>query len=62
MATREGLFRRQERVVLLGIGLLANGLTVVIIILAVLANLTALQRWWIIGKALRDQDREAGAP
>ena len=59
VATREGLFRRQERVLLLGIGLLANGLTVVIIILAVLANATALQRWAIIGKALRARDREA---
>ena len=58
VTTREGLFRRQERVVLLGIGLLANGLTVVIIILAVLANATALQRWGIIGKALRERDRE----
>ena len=62
VTTREGLFRRQERVVLLGIGLLANGLTVVIIILAVLANVTALQRWAIVGKALRERDREdAGA-
>ena len=43
----------------MGIGLLANGLTVVIIILAVLANLTALQRWVIIGRALKEQDREA---
>ena len=60
VTTRAGLFRRQERVVLLGIGLLANGLTVVIIILAVLANATALQRWGIIGKALRERDREAG--
>ena len=60
ITTREGLFRRQERVVLLGIGLLANGLTVVIIILAVLANVTALQRWAIVGKALRERDREAG--
>ena len=59
VATREGLFRRQERVLLLGIGLLANGLTVVIVILAVLANLTALQRWVIVGKGLREQDREA---
>ena len=57
VATREGLFRRQERVVLLGIGLLANGLTVVIIILAILTNLTALQRWWIVSKGLRERDR-----
>ncbi len=61
-ATREGLFRRQERVLLLGVGLLANGLTVVIIVLAVLANATALQRWWIVGRALREQDREAAGP
>ena len=56
---REGLFRRQERVVLLGIGLLFNGLTVVIAILAVLANLTALQRWAILGRRLAVLDREA---
>ena len=29
-----------------------------IIILAVLANVTALQRWAIVGKALRERDRE----
>ena len=61
VATREGLFRRQERVVLLGVGLLANGLTVVVPILAVLANATALQRWIIVGRGLRALDRaEAG--
>jgi hypothetical protein len=38
--------------VLLGLGLLLNGLTVVIIVLAVLANLTALQRSWMLAKAL----------
>jgi CDP-diacylglycerol--glycerol-3-phosphate 3-phosphatidyltransferase len=42
---REGLFRRQERVALMGIGLLFNGLTVVVWILAILSNLTALQRF-----------------
>ena len=50
---REGLFRRQERVVLLGAGLLANGLTAVIWPLAILANLTALQRFWLIARGLR---------
>ncbi len=58
IATREGLFRRQERILLIGIGLLANGLMVVIVILAVLANATALQRWAIVGEALRVLDRE----
>lgn len=57
VATREGLFRRQERVVLLGVGLLANGLTIVVPILAVLANATALQRWIIVGRGLRALDR-----
>ncbi len=61
VTARDGLFRRQERVVLLGIGLLANGLTVVIVILAILANATALQRLAILGKALRLQDREEAA-
>lgn len=53
---REGLFRRQERVVLIGLGLLFNALTVVIWLLAVLANLTALQRFWLIGRGLRAMD------
>ena len=49
---RDGLFRRQERVALLGLGLLFNGLTAVIWILAVLSNLTALQRFATLAKAL----------
>lgn len=50
---REGLFRRQERVVVLGLGMLFNGLTVAVTVLAVLANLTALQRLWLGARALR---------
>jgi CDP-diacylglycerol--glycerol-3-phosphate 3-phosphatidyltransferase len=53
---REGLFRRQERVAVLTAGLLLNGLTVVIWLLAALANLTALQRFWLIARGLRDLD------
>ncbi|MDZ7728196.1 MAG: CDP-alcohol phosphatidyltransferase family protein [Dehalococcoidia bacterium] len=53
---REGLFRRQERVALLGAGLLLNGLTVVVVILAVLSNFTALQRFAILARGLRAQD------
>ena len=56
LAMREGLFRRQERVVLLGLGLLFNGLTVVIWLLAVLANFTAMQRFVLITKGLRSLD------
>lgn len=52
MTMREGLFRRQERVALLGFGLLFNGLTVVIWALAVLSNLTALQRFWLVARGL----------
>lgn len=53
VSMREGLFRRQERVILVTVGLLLNGLTVVIWILAALTNLTALQRGWMIYRALR---------
>jgi CDP-diacylglycerol--glycerol-3-phosphate 3-phosphatidyltransferase len=54
---REGLFRRQERVVLLGGGLLLNGLTLVMWPLAILTNLTALQRFWMLARALRNEQR-----
>ncbi len=58
LSMREGLFRRQERVALLGIGLLFNGLTVVIAVLALLSNLTAFQRVWMIARGLRGMDAE----
>ncbi len=54
LSMREGLFRRQERVALLVLGLLFNGLTVVIAILAVLTNVTALQRFWMLRTGLRE--------
>ncbi len=53
LSMREGLFRRQERVALLGVALLFNALTVVIWILAVLSHLTALQRIWLIARGVR---------
>jgi CDP-diacylglycerol--glycerol-3-phosphate 3-phosphatidyltransferase len=56
LSMREGIFRRQERVALLVIGLVFNGLTVVIWILAILANLTALQRFVLIAKGLRAEE------
>lgn len=58
MTMREGLFRRQERVALLGVGLLFNGLTVVVWVLAVLSNVTALQRFWMVVRA--PEGREDG--
>jgi len=54
LSMRDGLFRRQERVALLSLGLLFNGLTVAIAILAVLANITALQRFWMLRNGLRE--------
>lgn len=53
LSMRDGFFRRQERVALVGIGLLLDALSVVIWPLAVLANLTALQRLWMIWRELR---------
>jgi CDP-diacylglycerol--glycerol-3-phosphate 3-phosphatidyltransferase len=50
---REGLFRRQERVVVLGLGLVLGWLTVAMVLLAALANFTALQRGWMLTRALR---------
>ena len=58
LSMREGIFRRQERVALIGAGLLFNGLTAVIWPLAILANITALQRFWLITRGLRAMDRE----
>lgn len=60
MAMREGLFRRQERVALLGLGLLFNGLTVVIWILAVLSNVTALQRFWMLTASRNELEANEG--
>ncbi|MBK6561411.1 MAG: CDP-alcohol phosphatidyltransferase family protein [Dehalococcoidia bacterium] len=54
MSMRDGLFRRQERVAMLTIGLFFNGLTVVIGLLAVLANFTALQRFWMLRNGMRE--------
>jgi len=52
---REGLFRRQERVAVLGLGLVLGWLTAAVAVLAVLSNLTALQRAWMLARALRDE-------
>ena len=57
LSMRDGLFRRQERVALLGIGLLFGWLEFAIPILAALSNFTALQRFVIMAKALRERDR-----
>lgn len=56
LSMREGLFRRQERVALLGLGLLFNALTVAIAILALLSHVTALQRFATITRTLRGEE------
>lgn len=53
---REGLFRRQERVVLLGAGMLVGLLTPAVLILAVLSGLTAVQRAWTAVRSLSARD------
>ncbi|MBE7518233.1 MAG: CDP-alcohol phosphatidyltransferase family protein [Thermoflexaceae bacterium] len=53
LAMRDGFFRRQERVALVGLGLLFDALAIAIWPLAVLSNLTALQRLWMVARAVR---------
>ena len=53
LSMHEGLFRRQERVALLGLGLLFHLLAPAMWIMAILSNLTALQRFWMISRELR---------
>lgn len=45
---KEGLFTRLERVFLLVVGLLFNKLTLVLWILAIFSNLTAIQRMYLV--------------
>jgi len=54
LSMRDGLFRRQERVAFLTLGLLFNALTIAVVALAVLANFTALQRFWALRSGLKD--------
>ena len=59
---REGLFRRQERVAVLSIGLLFGLLIYAVGAIAVLANLTALQRSWTVARHLRTADADSTSP
>ena len=60
MEMREGLFRRQERVAVMSAGLILGFPAVAIGIIAVLANLTALQRSWMLAAYLRGGEAGAG--
>ncbi len=59
---REGLFTRPERVIVLGVGLVFSIVRIALWILAVAANLTVLQRLWVVrGKAgALERERDSG--
>lgn len=69
---KEGILTRAERVVLLVIGLLLgtwqpiaalpDALTVVLWLLAILSNVTAVQRVLAVRKTVREQDAASGQP
>jgi CDP-diacylglycerol--glycerol-3-phosphate 3-phosphatidyltransferase len=52
---REGLFTRAERVIIIGVGSMVDQVTIVLWILAVLANLTALQRLFVVWRRTREE-------
>lgn len=54
MVIRGGLLTRFERMLVLIIGMILNELTIALWILAVLANITVLQRVWIAWRNTRD--------
>ena len=57
---REGVFTRPERVIVLGAGLIVDQVRIALWVLAVLANLTVLQRLWVVrGKAV-ERERDGG--
>lgn len=53
---REGLFTRPERVIVLGAGLIIDHVRIALWILAVLANLTVLERVWVVRQRLRETE------
>jgi len=50
---REGLFTRAERVIVIGLGCMIDQVRIALWILAVLANLTALQRLYLVWRKTR---------
>lgn len=60
VSIRTGLGTRLERVLIVAIGLLSSQIVPMLWLLAVLTNLTALQRWFITWRAMRAL--EQGAP
>lgn len=58
---REGLFTRAERVIVIGVGAIIDQVRIALWILAVLANLTALQRLYLVWRKTR-QGESKGEP
>lgn len=57
LALRQGLFTRPERVIILAVGLIIDQVTVVLWLLAVLTNLTVLQRLFICWQRTRADEK-----
>jgi CDP-diacylglycerol--glycerol-3-phosphate 3-phosphatidyltransferase len=57
---REGLFTRPERVIVLSIGLVFDIVRIALWVLAVAANLTVLQRLWVVRGKAAALERERG--
>jgi len=53
LSMREGLFTRAERVIIIGVGSIVDQVRIALWILAVLANLTALQRLFLVWRKTR---------
>lgn len=53
---REGLFTRAERVIIIGVGSMIDQVRIALWILAVLANLTALQRLYLVWRKTRKEE------
>jgi CDP-diacylglycerol--glycerol-3-phosphate 3-phosphatidyltransferase len=53
---KEGFFTRFERVFLLVVGLLFNQLTLILWVLAIFSNLTAIQRMYLVWRITGDEE------
>ena len=61
LSIKEGLFTRAERVIVIGLGCMIDQVRIALWILAVLANLTALQRLYLVWRKTR-QGADKGKP
>jgi CDP-diacylglycerol--glycerol-3-phosphate 3-phosphatidyltransferase len=61
LSIKEGLFTRAERVIVIGLGCMIDQVRIALWILAILANLTALQRLYLVWRKTR-QGADKGKP